>query len=126
MPTPSDSIALRFARRLFVPDILLLFVELAVVFVPLVVFFELDPPQRALLLRLLAVAYPLALAAWLLVTRIWRAPLARACRRRLAGETLDTVTRAEAYAALRSYPRRALGLRVALWSVGATAVALAL
>ncbi|HEX6837586.1 MAG TPA: hypothetical protein VF334_13490, partial [Polyangia bacterium] len=126
MPTPSDSIALRFARRLLIPDILLLLVELAVIFVPLVVFFELDPPQRALLPRLLAVVFPLALAVWLVVTRVWRAPLSRACRRRLAGETLDAETRNQAYAALRTYPRRALALRVALWSIGATTVAIAL
>ncbi|MGZ3406193.1 MAG: sensor histidine kinase, partial [Polyangia bacterium] len=67
-----------------------------------------------------------ALGAWLLVTRVWRAPLSRACRRRIAGETLDGETRASAYRALLSYPRRALALRVALWSVGATTVALAL
>ena len=75
MPTPSDSIALRFARRLLVPDILLLFLELAVVFVPLVVFFELDPLQRVLLPRLLAVVFPLALVAWLAITRLWRVAL---------------------------------------------------
>ncbi len=126
MPTPTDSIALRFARRLLLPDILLAFVEVAVIFVPLVVFFELDPPQRALLPRLLAFVFPVALAIWLLITRLWRAPLSRACRRRLAGETLDAQTRSDAYAALRAYPRRALALRVALWTIGATAVALGL
>ncbi len=126
MPTPSDSIALRFARRLLVPDTLLFLVELAIIFVPLVVFFDLDLGQRALLPHLLAVVFTLALAAWLVVTRLWRAPLSRACRRRIAGETLDATTRADAYAVIRSYPRRALALRFALWSVGATAVALAL
>jgi signal transduction histidine kinase len=123
MPTPTD---LRFARRLLLPDVLLLCVELAIVFVPLIAFFDLDPAQRALLPRLLAFIFPSALAVWLLVTRLWRAPLSRACRRRLAGETLDSETRAVAYAAILSYPRRALALRVALWSVGATTVALAL
>ncbi len=118
--------ALRFARRLLLPDVLLLFVELAVVFTPLVTFFDLDPAQRALLPRLLAVVAPLGLAAWLLVTRLWRAPLSRACRRRLAGETLDNETRFAAYAALRAYPRRALALRLSLWTLGATVVALAL
>jgi signal transduction histidine kinase len=126
MPTAADSIALRFARRLLLPDAALLLLELAVIFVPLIVFFDLDPAQRALLPHLLALVFPLALAAWLLVTRVWRIPLSRACRRRLAGETLDAATRADAYAALRAYPRRALALRVALWSVGATTVALAL
>src|SRR5262245_44506861 len=118
--------ALRFARRLLVPDVLLLLVELGVIFVPLVAFFDLDPVQRALLPRLLAVVFPLALAAWLGVTRVWRLPLSRACRRRLAGETLDTETRFAAYAALRAYPRRAMALRVALWTLGASTVALAL
>jgi signal transduction histidine kinase len=126
MPTASDAIALRFARRLFVPDVVLLAAELAIIFVPLVFFFELDAAEHALLWRLLAFVFPIALAVWLVVTRLWRAPLSRACRRRLAGESLDAPTRASAYAALRAYPRRALGLRVALWSVGATTVALAL
>jgi len=126
VPTTSDAIALRFARRLLLPDVLLLLAELAVIFLPLVTFFELDAPERAMLPRLLAIVFPLALAAWLVVTRIWRAPLSRACRRRLAGETLDTTTRNDAYAVIRTYPRRALALRVALWSVGATTVALAL
>jgi signal transduction histidine kinase len=117
---------LKFARRILAPDLLLLGAELAVVFVPLIVFFDLDERQRALLPRVLLVVWAVALAAWLIVTRIWRAPLSRACRRRLAGETLDAETRALAYATLRAYPRRALGLRVALWTVGATAVALTL
>jgi signal transduction histidine kinase len=126
MPTPTDARALRFARRLLPPDVLLLCVELAIIFAPLIAFFDLDAPQRALLPRLLFLVFPTALAAWLLVTRVWRAPLSRACRRRIAGETLDSETRAAAYRALLSYPRRALALRVALWSVGATTVALAL
>ncbi|HXU72413.1 MAG TPA: ATP-binding protein [Polyangia bacterium] len=122
--TSNDS--LRFARRLLVPDVLLLLVELGFVFAPLVTFFDLDPAQRAMLPHLLAVVFPLALAVWLGVTRFWRAPLARACRRRLAGETVDNDTRFAAYAALRAYPRRALALRVALWSIGAAAVAIVL
>ena len=118
--------ALRRPRRLLPLDVLLALVELAVVFAPLVTFFDLDPAQRAMLPRLLFIVFPLALAAWLVVTRLWRAPLSRACRRRLAGETLDNDTRFAAYAALRLYPRRALALRVALWTLGATTVALAL
>src|SRR4051794_16376586 len=126
MPTPTDARALRFARRLLVPDLLLLTIELAIIFVPLIAFFDLDPAQRALLPRLLMIVFPTALAAWLLVPRIWRAPLSRACRRRLSNEPLDAEMRAAAYRALLSYPRRALGLRVALWSIGATTVAIAL
>ena len=118
--------ALKFARRLLLPDLLLLAAELAMVFVPLIVFFDLDERQRALLPRILLLVWSAALAAWLLVTRIWRAPLSRACRRRLHGETLDGETRAAAYAALRAYPHRALALRVGLWSIGATATALTL
>src|SRR6266498_2248197 len=118
--------ALKFARRLLAPDVLLLGAELAVVFVPLIVFFDLDERQRTLLPQVLAVVWLFSLAVWLVVTRIWRTPLSRACRRRLTGQTLDADTRTAAYAALRAYPRRALGLRVALWSIGATATALTL
>lgn len=123
--TPSTD-ALRFARRLLVVDLGLLGAELAVIFVPLITFFDLDSGERALLRRVLGVIFPIVLATWLVVTRIWRAPLARACRRRLSGETLDGTTRAAAYQSLLSYPRRALALRVALWSLGASAAAVAL
>ena len=118
--------ALKFARRLLVPDVLLLFAELAVVFTPLMFFFELDERQRVLLPRVVVTVWLAGLATWLVVTRVWRAPFARACRRRLAGETLDAETRAEALTALLAFPRRALILRVALWSVGASIVAITL
>ncbi len=118
--------ALKFARRLLVPDVLLLFAELAVVFTPLMFFFSLDERQWALMPRVVATVWFAGLATWLVVTRVWRAPLARACRRRLNGETLDSETRAEALAALLAFPRRALILRVALWSIGASIVAITL
>jgi signal transduction histidine kinase len=118
--------ALKFARRLILPDLLLLAAELAVVFTPLVVFFDLDEQQSALLRRVVGVVWVIALTTWLLVIRWWRAPLSRACRRRIAGEALDAETRNAAMAALLALPRRALTLRVALWSFGATAVALTL
>jgi signal transduction histidine kinase len=118
--------ALKFARRMVVADVLLLGAELLVVFLPLMFFFELDERQRALLPRVLALVWAAALLAWLIITRVWRAPLSRACRRRVAGETLDASARAAAYQTIVTYPRRALALRVALWTIGATVVALAL
>ena len=118
--------ALKFARRLLIPDVLLLGAELAVIFIPLVVFFDLDDPQRALLSRVLLLVWAAALATWLVVTRVWRAPLSRACRRRLAGEALDPETRAAAYEALLAYPRRAVALRVALYGLGAAVTAVTL
>jgi signal transduction histidine kinase len=118
--------ALKFARRLLLPDLLLLGAELAVVFTPLMVFFDLDERQRALMPRVVTLVWAAGLLTWLVVTRLWRAPLAHACRRRLAGEALGADTRAAAVASLLAFPRRALTLRVALWSFGATAVAVTL
>jgi signal transduction histidine kinase len=118
--------ALKFGRRLAVADLALLAIELGVVFTPLMVFFTLDDHQRAQMKMVSAAVWAVALAVWIACTRVWRAPLSRACRRRLAGETLDGETREAAYQSLLSYPRRALVLRVALWSIGATVTALSL
>src|SRR5260370_8014267 len=106
--------ALKFGRRMAVADVLLLGAELLVVFTPLMYFFGLDGLQRLLLPHLLAVVWSVALAAWLVITRVWRAPLSRACRRRLAGETIDANMRPPAYQAILPYPRPPLPPRAPL------------
>jgi signal transduction histidine kinase len=111
--------ALRFGRRFFAPDALLALIELAAVVGPGMVFFGLSS-HLALMSSLGAVA--VASLAWFLIVRAWRAPIGRATRRRLNGEVLEAAARGDAYRAILAFPVRASLLRVALWTLVASAV----
>jgi signal transduction histidine kinase len=115
--------ALRFGRRFFAPDALLLLAELAVVIAPPLFLFGVTVEQRKTALAATPAALGLASLVWFLAVRAWRAPLGRATKRRLAGEVLDAPSRAAAYRAILRFPRRALYLRVALWTAVAGGVA---
>ncbi len=106
---------LRFGRRIIVPDVLLALGELAVIGYPLYDSYTLDDAQRRVFLQSAPIAILLAGAVWYLAMRAWLSPLLRAARRRLAGEVLDPEARAAAYHAILRFPRRTLGLRVALY-----------
>jgi signal transduction histidine kinase len=118
--------ALKFRRRLWARDALLLAAELLLVAWPLSIFVTLDERQRALLWRALVFVVPFATVLWLGTRRFWLAPIIGAARRRLDGQVLDSETRAAAYEAIDAMPARTLALRVALWAGGAAAVGLTL
>src|SRR5581483_729672 len=117
---------LRFVRRFIVPDALLLAAEATVIGWPLYDCFTLDDAERRVLYGVAPVVAALAMVVWTLAMRGWRAHLAAAAKRRIAGKMLDAEERADAYRVILRLPRRALGLRVGLWSASAAAVALAM
>jgi signal transduction histidine kinase len=117
---------LRFLRRFFVPDFVLLFAELVAIGYPLYDCYALDDAQRRLFVRLAPAIAAAAYAVWHGALAWWRAPIARAVKRRAAGQVLDAETRAAAYRAMHALPRRAIALRTALWTTAGGTIALAL
>src|SRR5262245_49284167 len=101
---PADG--LRLGRRFFLADLLLLGVEVATIGYPIWDCYTLDEGARRLLWRTAPIVVCACALVWRLAFELWRAPLMRAARRRLAGEVLDAESRARAFAVVSSLPRR--------------------
>jgi signal transduction histidine kinase len=115
---------LRLTRRFVLPDLVLLGCEVLAIGYPIFDSYSLDDTTRPLLIRALTVGAALALVAWNAALLSWRAPIARAAKRRLAGEVLDEDTRSRAWRALLALPARALVLRTGLLAALAASVGL--